>query len=66
MADHSSASSYSEIQEIRKLLWGPYVKEDVFRRWAQGECSSLVTLCNKIYSVCVRYLLMQLLYRVLF
>lgn len=36
MADHSSASSYSELQEIRTLLWGPYVKEDVFRRWAQG------------------------------
>lgn len=36
MANHSSASSYSELQEIRKLLWGPYVKEDVFRRWAQG------------------------------
>ncbi|KAJ9600934.1 hypothetical protein L9F63_000881 [Diploptera punctata] len=36
MADHSSASSYNELQEIRKLLWGPYVKEDVFRRWAQG------------------------------
>ncbi|PNF32390.1 Ubiquitin carboxyl-terminal hydrolase MINDY-3-like protein [Cryptotermes secundus] len=40
MANHSSASSYSELQEIKKLLWGPYVKEDVFRRWAQGfHCS---------------------------
>lgn len=25
------------LENIKILLWGPSVKEDVFRRWAQGE-----------------------------
>ncbi|GLG98890.1 hypothetical protein R5R35_003833 [Gryllus longicercus] len=29
-------STPSEINEIKNLLWGPFVKEEVFKRWAQG------------------------------
>lgn len=35
MADNGETIS-PEIIEIKKLLWGPYVKDDVFMRWAQG------------------------------
>ncbi|XP_066996523.2 ubiquitin carboxyl-terminal hydrolase MINDY-3 homolog [Anabrus simplex] len=29
-------STSSELSDIQKLLWGNFVKDDVFRRWAQG------------------------------
>jgi len=32
----SSVSVSADIQAVRKLLWGLQVKEDVFRRWSQG------------------------------
>lgn len=28
-----------EVLDISNILWGPSVKIDVFRRWAQGELS---------------------------
>lgn len=36
MAVNNPEAPTSELQEIRNLLWGPNIKEDVFRRWAQG------------------------------
>lgn len=45
-----SVSLDSELASTRRLLWGEHVKEDVFRRWAQGfqfspdEPSALVQL----------------------
>ncbi|XP_063225112.1 ubiquitin carboxyl-terminal hydrolase MINDY-3 homolog [Bacillus rossius redtenbacheri] len=34
MACHTSP--VSELRDVRNLLWGSCIKEDVFRRWAQG------------------------------
>ncbi|XP_018782861.1 PREDICTED: ubiquitin carboxyl-terminal hydrolase FAM188A homolog isoform X1 [Bactrocera latifrons] len=31
-----SENAARELQEIRKLLWGPNIRVDVFRRWSQG------------------------------
>lgn len=32
-----SENAARELQEIRKLLWGPNIRVDVFRRWSQGK-----------------------------
>ncbi|CAD7000780.1 unnamed protein product [Ceratitis capitata] len=32
----AAESGAQELQEIRKLLWGPTIRVDVFRRWSQG------------------------------
>ncbi|XP_071439579.1 ubiquitin carboxyl-terminal hydrolase MINDY-3 homolog [Hetaerina americana] len=36
MTESSSTPCENELNEIRRLLWGPYVKDEVFKRWAQG------------------------------
>ncbi|XP_046388010.1 ubiquitin carboxyl-terminal hydrolase MINDY-3 homolog [Ischnura elegans] len=36
MTESSSSPCENELNEIRRLLWGPYVKDEVFKRWAQG------------------------------
>lgn len=38
MASEASSDdvSHSELKEIIKLMWGTNVKDDVFKRWAQG------------------------------
>lgn len=36
MGERDAAHTERELHGVRKLLWGEHVKEDVFRRWAQG------------------------------
>lgn len=36
MADNVVASDDELLKNIKTLLWGSAVKEDVFKRWAQG------------------------------
>lgn len=38
MASEASSDDvpHSELKEIIKLMWGTNVKDDVFKRWAQG------------------------------
>lgn len=43
MADNAIAGDDELLKNIKTLLWGSTVKEDVFKRWAQGtEASSCV------------------------
>jgi len=36
MAENVAASDDELLRNIKTLLWGTTVKEDVFKRWAQG------------------------------
>ncbi|KAG8225059.1 hypothetical protein J437_LFUL000037, partial [Ladona fulva] len=36
MTENSNSPCENELNEIKRLLWGPYVKDEVFERWAQG------------------------------
>lgn len=36
MAENVITSNDELLRNIKTLLWGPTVKEDVFKRWAQG------------------------------
>lgn len=40
MDENTVAEINNEILEVSNLLWGPTVKADVFRRWAQGKLGS--------------------------
>lgn len=36
MAENVTASDDELLKNIKMLLWGSTVKEDIFKRWAQG------------------------------
>jgi len=40
MADNAIAGDDELLKNIQTLLWGSTVKEDVFKRWAQGTGAS--------------------------
>lgn len=40
MADNAIAGDDELLKNIKTLLWGSTVKEDVFKRWAQGTGAS--------------------------
>lgn len=50
MTESSSSPCENELNEIRRLLWGPYVKDEVFKRWAQGTYLSN-SLCTIILTI---------------
>lgn len=43
------------VADVKSLLWGPTVKEDVFKRWAQGKLSVL-SLSSSIYVYIILHL----------
>lgn len=44
MASEASSDDvpHSELKEIIKLMWGANVKDDVFKRWAQGGLQNII------------------------
>lgn len=45
----ASTSDDNDLREIRNLLWGPTIINDVFKRWSQGNwdpfCCVSIVLC---------------------
>jgi hypothetical protein len=60
MAVETATRRHTElINEIKTLLWGPVVKEDVFQRWAQGKnvSDNFAIIEKTYYSYNFRFLL---------